>query len=341
MGLSAHRMVHVVASGPPIATCVQPDHPPTTRPHQIATRGYANSMQTFLPYSDFARSAAVLDVPRLGKQRVETLQILRALELFDYGWGSHPAVQMWRGHTPALVCYGLTFVEAWTAGGRADTTAGQIAEFAPEVVGCPQSELVADGLMPPWWDDERLYLSHRAALVRKDPEFYTPLFGEMDGDIPYFWPHPPEVPTQLRTGDRTVWVVRPSSAEQYEEFRRRGIVGFGTESGIDVIAAAGGDLRTLLKERAPGRRPGKDLRVLASFVGDLSVGDEIAVPIPDTPDLQVGRLTGDYQFSRSTTTLVPHRRRVQWEGVLARSDVVPSALLQNPRALFPVPVATR
>ncbi len=40
-------------------------------------------MQTFLPYPDFARSAAVLDPARLGKQRVETLQILRALELFD------------------------------------------------------------------------------------------------------------------------------------------------------------------------------------------------------------------------------------------------------------------
>ncbi|WP_407659745.1 pyrimidine dimer DNA glycosylase/endonuclease V, partial [Kineococcus indalonis] len=35
-------------------------------------------MQTFLPYPGFARSAAVLDAPRLGKQRVETLQVLRA-----------------------------------------------------------------------------------------------------------------------------------------------------------------------------------------------------------------------------------------------------------------------
>ncbi|HMC68015.1 MAG TPA: pyrimidine dimer DNA glycosylase/endonuclease V, partial [Mycobacteriales bacterium] len=36
-------------------------------------------MQTFLPYSRFDASAAVLDDLRLGKQRVETLQILRAL----------------------------------------------------------------------------------------------------------------------------------------------------------------------------------------------------------------------------------------------------------------------
>ena len=36
-------------------------------------------MQTFLPFADFAASAAVLDDRRLGKQRVETLQVLRAL----------------------------------------------------------------------------------------------------------------------------------------------------------------------------------------------------------------------------------------------------------------------
>lgn len=56
-------------------------------------------MQTFLPYSDFRRTARVLDVRRLGKQRVETLQILRALTFDDYGWRNHPAVTMWVGYT--------------------------------------------------------------------------------------------------------------------------------------------------------------------------------------------------------------------------------------------------
>jgi hypothetical protein len=51
------------------------------------------AMQTFLPFPSFERSADVLDSPRLGKQRVETLQVLRALELPEYGWSSHPAVQ--------------------------------------------------------------------------------------------------------------------------------------------------------------------------------------------------------------------------------------------------------
>ena len=53
-------------------------------------------MQTFLPYPSFEESSVVLDSPRLGKQRVETLQILRAVLLPSYGWQRHPVTQMWR-----------------------------------------------------------------------------------------------------------------------------------------------------------------------------------------------------------------------------------------------------
>jgi hypothetical protein len=41
-------------------------------------------VQTFLPYPDFAASAAALDT-LLGKQRVEALQVLRALTRPGYG----------------------------------------------------------------------------------------------------------------------------------------------------------------------------------------------------------------------------------------------------------------
>lgn len=35
-------------------------------------------MTTFLPYADFTETAKVLDRARLGKQRVETLQIVQS-----------------------------------------------------------------------------------------------------------------------------------------------------------------------------------------------------------------------------------------------------------------------
>ena len=67
-------------------------------------------MQTFLPFADFARSAAALDTVRLGKQRVETLQVMRALTVPDYGWRHHPVVKMWRGHRPALMALSLIHI---------------------------------------------------------------------------------------------------------------------------------------------------------------------------------------------------------------------------------------
>lgn len=55
-------------------------------------------MQTFLPYPDFAQSAKVLDRQRLGKQRLEVLDIINALLCIKQGWKNHPIVKAWRGY---------------------------------------------------------------------------------------------------------------------------------------------------------------------------------------------------------------------------------------------------
>jgi hypothetical protein len=78
-------------------------------------------VQTFLPYADFDRSASVLDTVRLGKQRVETLQVMRALTIPNYGWRHHPVVRMWRGFRPALMAYQDAVCDEWERRGHADT----------------------------------------------------------------------------------------------------------------------------------------------------------------------------------------------------------------------------
>lgn len=143
-------------------------------------------MQTFLPYPSFADSAAVLDPQRLGKQRVETLQLLRANTVPDYGWRHHPAARMWTGYLPALTAYGLAMTNRWIALGHADSVRPQLLEFAPEVDGVDQGELE----LPPWLGDDALHLSHRSNLVRKDPAHYRPHFGDVPDDLPYVWPVP-------------------------------------------------------------------------------------------------------------------------------------------------------
>lgn len=144
-------------------------------------------MQTFLPYPSFARSASLLDVPRLGKQRVETLQLLRAQTVPNYGWRHHPAAKMWRGYLPALVAYGLAMTDQWTALGHADTVRPQLVAFAPDVDGVAQADLP----MPPWLGDDAFHASHRSNLLRKDPAFYGEVFDDVPSDLPYVWPPPP------------------------------------------------------------------------------------------------------------------------------------------------------
>ncbi|MEO3873279.1 MSMEG_6728 family protein [Nonomuraea sp. B12E4] len=156
-------------------------------------------MQTFLPFPDFAASAAALDPLRLGKQRVEALQVLRALTVPGYGWRHHPVVRMWAGYEEALVRYGLEMCDRWCSAGRPDTCAATMTgELAVHRGVCGvrhQVELGAAGELPPWLGCEALHLSHRSALLRKDPGHYRPLFGDDPDDLPYVWPRSDRPPT--------------------------------------------------------------------------------------------------------------------------------------------------
>ena len=148
-------------------------------------------MQTFLPWPDFERSARSLDGKRLGKQRVECIQVIRGLTVPTYGWRHHPAVRMWAGHLEALGRYSVDCCAVWTESGRADTCAATLtADLAAAGVTRirTQAELAEAGALPSWLGDEDFHRSHRSALVRKDPAFYGPLFPDTPDDLPYVWP---------------------------------------------------------------------------------------------------------------------------------------------------------
>ncbi|VXB51888.1 MSMEG_6728 family protein [Aeromicrobium sp. 9AM] len=150
-------------------------------------------MQTFLPYADFARTAEVLDRTRLGKQRVECIQIVRALTIPTYGWRHHPAALMWRGRLEALGAYSFAIVDEWTRRGHADTCAATIgADLEEAGVSSvrPQPELAGAHALPSWLGDPDFHRSHQSALVRKDPEHYGSLFPGVPDDLPYVWPPP-------------------------------------------------------------------------------------------------------------------------------------------------------
>ncbi|MGN6130415.1 MAG: MSMEG_6728 family protein [Nocardioidaceae bacterium] len=156
-------------------------------------------MQTFLPYPDFEASARALDPKRLGKQRVECIQVLRGLVRPGYGWRHHPAVTMWKGHEEALARYAYTCCEVWTERGFADTCAATIAADLREAGVTrvrTQAELADAGALPSWLGDEAFHRSHRSSLLRKDPDFYGAVFTDVPDDLDYVWP--------VTTGERPV-----------------------------------------------------------------------------------------------------------------------------------------
>jgi len=134
-------------------------------------------MQTFLPYNDFKRSAQVLDRQRLGKQRVETLQLLKALNGETKGWVNHPAAKMWTGYENALVIYGVAICDEWIRRGYKDTCRDKILAYRKD------SAVV----VPRWLGEESIHASHRSNLLRKNPEFYGQYGWIEPDDLPYDW----------------------------------------------------------------------------------------------------------------------------------------------------------
>ena len=135
-------------------------------------------MQTFLPYSDFIESAKILDNKRLGKQRVEAFQILKALR-GDYSktgaWENHPATRMWRGYSPALTIYMNTCIQEWCNRGFNNTM---------KKINIKNNRIIS----PPWLGDPDFHASHRSNLLRKDPEFYGQYDWSESNELPYVWP---------------------------------------------------------------------------------------------------------------------------------------------------------
>ncbi|WP_150309133.1 MSMEG_6728 family protein [Planctomonas psychrotolerans] len=278
-------------------------------------------MQTFLPFESFSRSAEALDSPRLGKQRVETLQVLRALVLPGYGWQAHPAVQMWRGYVPALTRYGLDMVEAWTDRGHADSTAPQMLEFAPEVAGLSQRDLGNAGRLPSWIGREDLHLSHRSNLVRKAPQIYGPVFPGVPDDLPYLWPGPDPSPAEDdEVPGATLWILRARDEAEMDEWRATGEVRLGVVSPRGTVSR---------KWRGQ----------LDDFASGIRRGDRVAVLTGPGTELHTGVVTG-YPRDVSTGDETPPfvARAVDFDGVLARSAMPYPAMLQDPRVLFPVRV---
>ena len=135
-------------------------------------------MQTFLPYPNFAKSAAALDDLRLRKQILETAQVLDALR-HNKGYVHHPMTIAWRGYEEALRLYGKAILAEYRRRGGVKYVEYEAHFGSPD----PKAPL------PPWVGDNAFHTGHRGHLYRKDAQKYpeyatwaeTPLLYPCDG----------------------------------------------------------------------------------------------------------------------------------------------------------------
>lgn len=147
-------------------------------------------MQTFVPHTDFAESAAVLDNKRLNKQLLEGRQIYSILvsRRNTGGWVNHPAVKMWRNYDNALYSY-LSAIKR-----ECDTRSISTEKNWTEINQMYHRNWDRGNnvVMPPWWGDERVHQSHRNNLYVKDPEYYAEFVHDNRvtccDRCNYFWP---------------------------------------------------------------------------------------------------------------------------------------------------------
>ena len=121
---------------------------------------------------------------RLGKQRVECLQILKALTLPNYGWKNHPATKMWKGYEQALVWYGVEICEEWRNREYKDT----ILDILLDQFDTGGWHPTNPPPLPPWIGDEDFHNSHKSNLLRKFPKYYSQFNWQVPDNLPYIWP---------------------------------------------------------------------------------------------------------------------------------------------------------
>lgn len=149
-------------------------------------------MQTFLvDTSSYTSTFYKLDMKRLGKQRIEGYQILRAINDPNYGWQNHPAVKMWRPYPKELLNYTLLSCTIWRDRGYNDTVEARLHEEFPDW------SYSMDLSLPPFITD-RLIETHRANLWLKAPSQYPAAWELFALDLPnlvccpgrcnYYWP---------------------------------------------------------------------------------------------------------------------------------------------------------
>jgi len=131
------------------------------------------------------QNAKNLDNRRLGKQRIEGLQIASCLLEKETRWKNHPAVKMWGGYEGFLINYYLEEIfKEWELKGFKNDKC----ELWYEKLKFISNNQIVILILKPAWLTSEFIEAHRSNLIRKDYDFYKSLFPNTIEGLSYIWP---------------------------------------------------------------------------------------------------------------------------------------------------------
>ena len=132
-----------------------------------------------MPSANFQECSRILDNKRLGKQRIESRQILDdLLNNTKRGWKSHPVSRMWAGYETSLALYMNNMILEWENRG--------FKNIIMKLSDLPDKEIV---VYPHWLGKEKYHSAYRAILLAKDYNYYSQ-FGWRELPNLNKWPYP-------------------------------------------------------------------------------------------------------------------------------------------------------
>jgi hypothetical protein len=167
-------------------------------------KGYSKSKLSKRLKACFRASCGALDNKRLGKQRVEALQLINAIVQRKQlglhgpvgadgrrkhftskgirvpGWINHLATLMWEDHLETLRLYMNVAIKAWCGRKNAD---GNPTKNTMKIVDIDKSKLS----LPPFIGDKEFHATHRANLLYKDSDFYGKHGWSETPCVGYIW----------------------------------------------------------------------------------------------------------------------------------------------------------
>jgi hypothetical protein len=230
-------------------------------------------------------------------------------------------------------------VDEWTARGGEDTTRDKILEFAPQAA---HPDYAAKIPMPPWLGNADLHLSHRSRLVAKDPRFYAKVFPGTDPDLEYVWPEPKhELLPEDPAGER-MWVLRlPLAGTEPEQLKTVSLPPVGrakaaTDDDYQFVYADSGSRRPSKVRKLPPKqlvkKPTRKRQQQEEAFTTLPGNSVVAIPVNGGTSFAIGKVLG-----RPITVDGQFARNFQVDEIVDRSAFDYPALLQDPRAFFPIP----